>query len=138
MDVYGFLLPLDDGCKVFRHVPDWVEYQRACLREEVQSGSFSLSAKAALQLHEDQSTLSHTTVGEGVVRLSRTELSYEGTRHGAEVSLSFPLSAIFKLPFSAGENFEVPNPSELIAFVPENKLMISKFVLAVPVLREFL
>ncbi len=136
MDNYGFLHPENGDCSVFRHVSDWVEYQRACIREEASGESFSVAAKAQLQLHLNPRSLSHTTVGEGVVRLDREALTYEGTRNGEIVSLAFPLANMFKLPFSCGENFEAPNPTEVMAFVPHDRRMISKFVLAVPVLRE--
>lgn len=136
MDNYGFLVSENSNCSIFRYVSDWVEYQRACIREEAEKESFSVVAKAELQLHLNPRSLSHTTVGEGIIRLDREALTYEGTRNGEAVSLTFPLSNMFKLPFSSGDNFEVPNPAEVIAFVPEDRRMISKFVLAVPVLRE--
>ncbi|MCE5234480.1 MAG: lysophospholipid acyltransferase family protein [Clostridiaceae bacterium] len=138
MDAYGFLLPEDEKSVIYRHISDWVEYQRACIREEAQQGGFTVEAEAELQLHLNPRSLAHTTVGEGVVRLSREILAYEGTRSGERVSLFFPLSSIFKLPFSSGENFEAPNPVEVIAFVPRDRRMISKFVLAVPVLKELI
>lgn len=138
MDAYGFLLPEDEESVIYRHVSDWVEYQRACIREEALRDGFAVEAEAELQLHLNPRTLAHTTVGEGVVRLGREALAYEGTRNGERVSLLFPLSAIFKLPFSSGENFEAPNPVEVIAFVPRDRRMISKFVLAVPVLKELM
>jgi len=136
MDNYGFLQPEDGDCSIFRHVSDWVEYQRACIRKETDKEDFSIVTKAELQLHLNPRSLSHTTVGEGIVRLDSEALTYEGTRNGETVSLAFPLANMFKLPFSSGVNFEVPNPTEVVAFVPQDRRMISKFVLAVPVLRE--
>jgi ribosomal protein S27AE len=136
MDNYGFLQSETSDCSIFRYVSDWVEYQRACIREDADKEGFSIVTKAELQLHLNQHSLSHTTVGEGTVRLDREALTYEGTRNGETVSLTFLLANMFKLPFSSGVNFEVPNPAEVVAFVPQDRRMISKFVLAVPVLRE--
>ena len=34
MDKFGFLLPEDEQSVIYRHVSDWVEYQRACIRED--------------------------------------------------------------------------------------------------------
>lgn len=135
MDRFGFLLPEQDA-EIYRHVSDWVAYQRACIREAAAQPSFCIEAEAELQLHLDERSLSYTTVGSGVVRLDRSALTYEGTRRGEPVTLTFPLSTMFKLPFSSGENFEAPNPVEVIAFAPLDRRMISKFVHAVPVLKE--
>ena len=136
MDKFGFLLPEASDSVIFRHVSDWVEYQRACIREEALHEGFAIQAEAELQLHLNTHSLAHTTVGQGTVKLNLEGLSYEGTRNGEHTSLFFPLSTMFKLPFSSGENFEAPNPAEVVAFVPRDRRMISKFVLAMPVLRE--
>ncbi len=40
MNEYGELEP-EDGSSGFRHIPDWYEWERKCVREEIEAGNYS-------------------------------------------------------------------------------------------------
>lgn len=136
MDVFGFLSPAGSDCAIPETVPEWVELQRQALRWEISREDFCLKADTYLQFHFDSRSVLHTDVGEGVVSLTRQSLSYTGSCQGEQVNLCFPAASIYKLPFSMGKQFDVPNSERLISMRLKNGQMVEKFVLAMPLVYE--
>ncbi len=136
MDKYGFLHPMTDEDVIPRAAPEWIDLQRARIREEASSPDFALSQRAFLQFHNRRLSLEHDDVGEGIVTLDHEKLTYEGACNGEQVTLVYPLSTFTKLPFTMGSQFDVPNPVRYTSIRPKNPRTVEKFVLAVPVLKE--
>ena len=70
----GFLRA-DDGEDLFDHVPDWYAWERKCVREELQSGSYRLDIPVEIRMLVDTKCL--YTVGKG--RLVHTVDGFELT-----------------------------------------------------------
>ena len=70
----GFLRA-DDGEDLFDHVPDWYAWERKCVREELQSGSYRLDIPVEIRMLVDTKCL--YTVGQG--RLVHTVDGFELT-----------------------------------------------------------
>ena len=69
---------------------------------------------------KDGKTLLYSA-GEGVCRLDKTGLVYQGTDDGAEVVKTFPLADIYRLLFGAGEDFEIYDGEQIYYFIPEDR-----------------
>mgnify|MGYP002732385752 CR=1 FL=1 len=136
VDSFGFLSPATPDCVIPRHVPDWVDLEREALRREIAAPDFCLRAEASLQLHLNPRSVLHTDVGKGTVTLDREALRYEGSCQGKQTVLTYPVDSIFKLPFSMGRQFDIPNPERFVSIKPDNGQAVQKFVLALPLLHE--
>ena len=62
LDEYGFL-SADKGETEFAHVPDWFSWQRACVREEIEQGTYALNTAVEIYALADTKCLYH--VGKG-------------------------------------------------------------------------
>ncbi|MBR4079924.1 MAG: hypothetical protein IKK29_06890, partial [Christensenellaceae bacterium] len=59
--------------------------------------------------------------GAGICTLSRSGLTYRGTRDGELYEVSFSIRKVYRLLFGAGENFEIYDGTEILYFVPTVK-----------------
>ena len=57
---------------------------------------------------------------------------------GKPIRYAFPLEGIYKFPFNMGNQFDVPNTIRTISIRPENKQINEKFVLALPLIHEYI
>lgn len=135
MDQYGFLRPAGREDVIPRTPPEWIDLQRARIRQEFTKEGFVLLEAAYLQFHLRPDTAKSEDVGEGTVTLSREALTYEGSCNGEQVTLVYPVSTFTKLPFTMGSQFDVPNPLRYTSIRPKNPRTVEKFVLAVPVIK---
>lgn len=137
MDEFGFLHPVGDSVMP-EMVPDWVELQRQALRREIAAEDFELRAPCKLQYHLNEYSVKHSDVGSGEVILNRSAIAYRGTAEGESIELSFPLEGIVKFPFNMGNQFDIPNTGRTISIRPDNYQMNEKFVLALPLIHEYM
>ena len=63
----GFLRA-EDGEDLFDHIPDWYQWERECVRAELENGSYSLAVPVTIRMMVDMNCI--YTVGEG--RLTHT------------------------------------------------------------------
>lgn len=74
LDEYGYL-SATDGDSRFTHIPDWFDWQRKCVREELESGNYSVSYPVDICMANDitkvysvgEGTLTHTSDGLHIV-----------------------------------------------------------------------
>ena len=88
MDEYG-QLAADDGNTEYAHIPDWYQWQRDCVREELENGTYHLDAdvEIAIQVNLDGVCM----IGDGHLTHSS-----EGFRLlGADGALDYSQSATF-------------------------------------------
>lgn len=112
-----------------------MDFEREALRDEMRAPDYRMAAPCSLQYHTDAHALNHVDVGEGIVTLDRSGISYEGTAEGAPISLHFPLVDLYKLPFAAGRRFELPPAARVTAIRTHEPGAIWKFVLALPLMK---
>lgn len=136
MDSYGFLAAAGAEDLVYRHVADWVEYQRGCLHKTLQTPDFALEAEAQILLFTDPKSLRGIPAGAGKIRLDREHFHYIGTQNDEDVELHIPIAGVFKFPFACGKDFEVPRDGDRVAFRPKDPGAVEKFVLALPLIHE--
>lgn len=136
MDPFGLMRPAGPDDRVIAAVSDWVKFQAGALRAELAAPDAELTAPCSLYLHTNENQLAHTHAGDGAVTLTRSAVTYRGTRDGADVVMEYDISATFKFPFSAGRYFEIPNTTEVVAIAPDEAWKVEKFVLALPAIHQ--
>lgn len=116
-DRYGFV-----GDTPFANFAEWYDWQKDCLRQGIEADpNYCLTSKVAFHLPSTDGKTMLRKAGDGVCRLTRAGLTYEGECDGETCKLFFPIEQIYRLLFGAGENFEVYVGNEIHYFVPEEK-----------------
>ncbi len=62
MDIYG-RMHAQQGSTEFEHIPDWVDWQRACVRQEILSGSYRMELPVKIGILADHKALYMTGDG---------------------------------------------------------------------------
>ncbi|MBQ9734930.1 MAG: VTT domain-containing protein [Clostridia bacterium] len=121
----GYRVTLDNRYQFtsgkFANFADWYEWQKEELKKEILSNpDYVLTSKVELkhQSLDGKTLMRH--VGDGVCTLSADGLTYEGSYDGENVIKRFPASAVYRLLFGAGEDFEIYDGKTLYYFVPED------------------
>ena len=130
-DRYGF-----DPEFCFENFSQWYNWQKELLKEQILADKdFILSADTELWLPGNGKTLTRLA-GTGVCALSRSGLTYRGTRDGEPYEVSFSLRGIYRLLFGAGKNFEIYNGTEILYFVPKIKQSCVEWYMASMILYD--
>lgn len=116
-DRYGFI-----DQKPFKNFAAWYAWQVDKTREEILSNpDFCLQSKVTLKHSSKTGNKLTRIAGEGECVLDKNGLVYKGTEDGVYIEKFFPLSAIYRLLFGAGEDFEIYEGKEIWYFLPENR-----------------
>ncbi len=131
LDEYGFLRAVE-GETEFPHIPDWYAWERACVRRELEDGSYSLEADVDIYMLIDSKCL--YSVGEG--HLSHSAEGFHLTGCDGKLDYrqkpiaSYSLNADFYW-YELGDVIGIGNPSALYYCFPKNqKLPVAKARLA--------
>lgn len=126
------------GGKPFSDICEWYDYQYEELKKEVGSDlNYVLESKVELKHSsiDGKRCLRHS--GEGVCRLDRSGLTYEGTEDGEQVSRHFGGNEVYRLLFGVNEDFELYVGKEIYYFVPEDKRVCAKWYLCSIALKDY-
>lgn len=103
----------------FESFPDWYDWQKEKMREEILADeSFALESEVTLKHSSKDGKTILYEAGRGVARLDRTGLSYVGTEDGEDVERHFSMDTIYRILFGSGENFEIYLGKEIFFFAP--------------------
>ena len=133
LDTYD-LVPFDENCVIPVTQTEWFKQQREVICKEIQDPDFCLQEKIRLgNLPKHKYLNSQDTseiVGEGVLTLDRTGLSYEGTRNGEKFSFHIPIAALPTYGMCTDlSRFYTFYNGEFMEFYPEHQV-VEKFFLA--------
>lgn len=123
----GKLTQIDDrytftGDFQFRDFAQWYHWQKEQLQRQIKADpQYVLKSKVTLRLPSKDGKSLTREAGNGVCRLSRQGLTYEGTLDGEPCTETFSPERVYRLLFGAGEDFEIYNGSEIWYFVPEER-----------------
>ena len=96
--------------------------QKEQLQQQIEADpQYVLESKVTLRLPSKDGKSLTREAGNGVCRLSRQGLAYEGTLDGEPCTETFSPERVYRLLFGAGEDFEIYNGSEIWYFVPEER-----------------
>lgn len=130
---YGFT----EGFR-FKNFAQWYDWQKALLtREILENPNYVLSSKVELRLPGNGNGLTRHG-GQGICTLSRDGLTYEGTKDGEIIQISFPSHQVYRLLFGAGENFEIYDGEEIQYFAPEEKRSAVEWYMASMILHDLI
>ena len=131
MDVFctecGYKVTLDNRYQFtsgkFNNFADWYEWQKEELKKEILSNPhYALTSKVELKHQSLDGKTFMRHVGDGVCTLSAKGLTYVGSYDEEQcVTKTFPSTAVYRLLFGAGEDFEIYDGKTLYYFVPEDK-----------------
>ena len=137
----GYLTSVDErysftGDFQFQNFAQWYEWQKSLLEKEIlEDPQYVLSSPVELRLPGTGKGLTRHG-GQGVCTLSREGLTYEGTKDGEQVKLSFSIQKVYRLLFGAGKNFEIYDGTEILYFVPEEKRSAVQWYMASMILHD--
>ena len=104
----------------FKNFAEWYQWQKdEAEKEMLANPDFALESPVTLKHSSKDGKTMLREAGRGVCRLDKNGLVYKGTRDGAEIEKTFPLSQIYRLLFGAGVDFEIYEGSEIWFFVPD-------------------
>ncbi len=114
---YAFTEPVP-----FENFAKWYAWQVDEMRKEMlENPDFALTEKVTLKHSSKDGKEMLRVAGQGVCRLDKTGLTYEGEEDGQQITKTFAMADIYRILFGAGEDFEIYDGSEIWFFVPENK-----------------
>ncbi len=127
---YGTLFRLD-GEAAFSHIPDWYDYERECVRKEIEAGEYVLSVPVTVGVICDHKgmymvgdgTLAHTKEGFTLVSDDKSFLYQQDTR------ASYSLNADFFF-YEIGDVIGIGNKDRLFYCFPKEKIPVAKARLA--------
>ena len=103
----------------FESFPEWYEWQKEKMREEILADEdFRLESEVTLKHSSTDGKSLLREAGKGTCRLDRTGLYYVGTEDGENVERHFPMETIYRILFGSGENFEIYLGKEIFYFAP--------------------
>ena len=126
--------PLNDQCVLPETQTAWFNQQREVIKAEVQAADFALSARVRLGALPKQGKLKNQAtsniVGEGMLTLDRTGLTYQGSRDNAEYAFHIDSKNLPTYGMCTDiSRFYTFYQGEFLEFYPEENL-VEKFFLA--------
>jgi len=95
---YYDLIPLDDTCIIPETPRVWFDMERKAAAEAVKDPDFTLTEKVQLGMIPPYEYLKNQAtseiVGEGILTLDKTGITYRGSRRGEEVELHMPIAQL--------------------------------------------
>ena len=128
------LVPFDDTCVIPETQTAWFNLEREVIRKEVAAEDFCLEEKVELGMLPEYELLKNQAtsqvVGEGILRLDRTGLTYTGTKHGEAFSFHINSKNLPTYGMCTDlSRFYTFLDGEFMEFYPEHRV-VEKFFLA--------
>ena len=116
-------------------IDDWYKWQRACVREEIESDGFKLSLSGSLcTLKLDKlrkSPKDRQLLSVGRASLTKSGLSFTGELNGESVNFDFDAKSVYSITFSTKGFLEFYHNNDYYMLVPdEPDLCLIKWTLA--------
>ena len=132
MDEYYDIAPVQ-GALPFANIDQWYKWQRHTVAQQVQQDDFCLSTKVQLNTintHKLSKNFSLLCQGEGLLTLTNKALTYQGTRNGEQVMLTFDPKLVFSLTMSLAYDLDLYYNGEYMNFkLLENEKQVTKWML---------
>ena len=129
---YAFTEPVP-----FENFAKWYAWQVDEMRKEMlENPDFALTEKVTLKHSSKDGKEMLRVAGQGVCRLDKKGLTYEGEEDGQQITKTFAMADIYRILFGAGEDFEIYDGSEIWFFVPENKRSSVTWYIVSEILKE--
>lgn len=132
-DTYD-LIPFDESCVIPETQTKWFKMQREVIKKEVQDQTFTLTERVRLGTLPEYKALKNQAtsniVGEGVLTLNRSGLTYEGTKDGENFTFHIDSKNLPTYGMCTDlSRFYTFYKGKFMEFYPENNV-VEKFFLA--------
>lgn len=132
MDEYYDIHPVQ-GTLPFENIDRWYKWQRHTVSQQVQKDDFCLRTRVQLNTintHKISKNFSLMCLGEGTLTLTNQALTYQGTRNGEQVLLTFEPKLVFSLTMSLSYDLDLYYNGEYMNFkLLENEKQVTKWML---------
>ena len=128
------LVPFDDTCVIPETQTRWFDMEREVIRQEIAEENFALEEPVSLGVLPDYTLLKNQAtsqiVGNGLLRLDRTGLSYTGTKDGEPFTFHIPSQSLptYGMCTDLSRFYTFLN-GQFLEFYPEHRV-VEKFFLA--------
>jgi len=124
-------LEATDGITKFPHIPDWFNWQRKCVRDEIERGEYSLDTAVDIGIMTDYKAI--YMVGDG--RLTHDENGFDLIGCNGELSYSQSSTASYSLNvdwfwYEIGDVISIGNRDRLYYCFPKDNTAVAKVRLA--------
>lgn len=124
------MLPAGEGDKVFETLPQWYQWQEEQVVADIRKPDFLLEEPVTCRTFREED-FTYEDVGEGVLRLDREGIRYEGTFKGEAVCLSVRHANLPGLSAEPGVYVELYHEGYgLLRYVPQGKPVVARMKLA--------
>lgn len=124
------MLPAGEEDRVFETLPQWYRWQEAQVVADIQKPDFLLEEPVTCRIFNEEA-FSYEDAGEGVLRLDREGIRYEGTYQGEAVCLSVRHVNLPGLSAEPGVYVELYHEGYgLLRYVPRSKPVVARMKLA--------
>lgn len=128
------LIPFDEGCVIPETQTAWFNMERELIRSEVRCSGYALEEKVRLGMLPEHELLKNQAtsqiVGEGLLRLDSTGLSYTGTRNGEPWSFHVKIRSLPTYGMCTDlSRFYTFVDGEFVEFYPQRRI-VEEFFLA--------
>lgn len=130
MDAYGRMNALD-GKTEFTHIPDWYDWQRECVKREIEQGEYSLETDVSIGIMRDHKA--YYEVGEGILTHGENGFRLIGCDGKLEYSHSALASHTINADFywyTIGDCISIGNREMLYYCFPKTNIPVAKIRLA--------
>ena len=134
-DEFGLLHLASEVGEEIRYVSDWNKLVHDYERERIELGHNTLSTLATFQGTTEKKRKYHD-IGRGEISLYPDRINLSGYANGEKVEVDVPTANFASLPFSPGKHFEIQHGDEIYRCLPDDRLVVTKFVNMVKIFYE--
>ncbi|MBO5261775.1 MAG: hypothetical protein J6B45_01895 [Clostridia bacterium] len=126
-----------NGETEFSHIPSWFEWERKCVREEIESGTYSY--KGEVEVHSLPNTNKFIPLGNAILRHEpKSGFTIEGHYNGEDYKISRPVAGMYGVHIEFDYNHIHPLPcvhisllnDSFVCFPDKNKNVVMKLLFA--------
>lgn len=126
-----------DGNTEFSHIPSWFEWERKCVREEIDQGTYSYEGE--VEVHSFPNTNKFIPLGNAILRHQpKSGFTIEGHYNGEDYKISRPVAGMYGVHIEFDYNHIHPLPcihislsnDSFVCFPDKNKNVVMKLLFA--------
>lgn len=126
-----------EGETEFSHIPSWFEWERGCVREEIDKGAYSYEGE--VEVHSFPSTNKFIPLGNAILRHEpKNGFTIEGHYNGEDYKISRPVAGMYGVHIEFDYNHIHPLPcihisllnDSFVCFPDKNKNVVTKLLFA--------
>jgi len=86
-------LQAEDGCTEFSHIPDWYEWERSNVRNEIEKGTYSFSCEARVDALPNSK--GYIDIGDAFLTHDMNGFTLRGNLNGEDYEIKWPVKSLY-------------------------------------------